>query len=207
MVYTKEIHSKRLILRRVTEKDVKSLYNNWDSDVEMHKYVGYELHTNIEDTRNLINKWISEYENGRLTWVIEIKDIGEVIGVISASNNELDKKITEVGFSIGTKYQGNGYATETLKEIIKYLILECELSIVKGGCYATNFKSAKTMLKAGMKEVETNDKDIRYFEIKKEDLKEDRIMNYRLPTLDDYEILKDYVIEHYSNHERSISVV
>ena len=30
-------------------------------------------------------------------------------------------------------------------------------------------------------------------------------MNYRLPTLDDYEILKDYVIEHYSNHERSIS--
>ena len=30
-------------------------------------------------------------------------------------------------------------------------------------------------------------------------------MNYRLPTLEDYEILKEYVIEHYSNHERSIS--
>ena len=30
-------------------------------------------------------------------------------------------------------------------------------------------------------------------------------MKYRLPTLEDYEILKDYVIEHYSNHERSIS--
>ncbi len=30
-------------------------------------------------------------------------------------------------------------------------------------------------------------------------------MNYRLPTLDDYEILKDYVIEHYSNQEKSIS--
>ena len=30
-------------------------------------------------------------------------------------------------------------------------------------------------------------------------------MNYRLPTLEDYEILKDYVIEHYSNHEKSIS--
>lgn len=30
-------------------------------------------------------------------------------------------------------------------------------------------------------------------------------MNYRLPKLEDYEILKDYVIEHYSNHERSIS--
>lgn len=172
MLYTKEMHSKRLILRKVTEKDVKSLYNNWDSDVEMHKYVGYELHTNIEDTKNLINKWISEYENGRLTWLIEIKDIGEVIGVISASNNELDKKITEVGFSIGTKYQGNGYATEALKEAIKYLILECELNIVKGGCYATNLKSAKTMIKAGMRKVETNNEDIRYFEIKKEDSKE-----------------------------------
>ena len=32
-----------------------------------------------------------------------------------------------------------------------------------------------------------------------------RKMNYRLLTLDYYEILEDYVIEHYSNHERSIS--
>lgn len=170
MIDTKEIQSKRLILRKVTEKDTESLYNNWDSDVEMHKYVGYELHTNIEDTRKLIRKWISEYEIGRLTWVIEIKDGNEIIGVISASNNELDKKIAEVGFSIGTKYQGNGYATEALKEIIKYLLVECDLNIVKGGCYTTNSKSAKTMLKAGMKEIETNNKDIRYFEIKKEDL-------------------------------------
>ena len=30
-------------------------------------------------------------------------------------------------------------------------------------------------------------------------------MKYRLPTIDDYEILKDYVQEHYSNYERSIS--
>ncbi len=30
-------------------------------------------------------------------------------------------------------------------------------------------------------------------------------MEYRLPTLDDYEKLKEYVIEHYSNHEKSIS--
>ena len=170
MIDTKEIQSKRLILRKVTEKDTESLYNNWDSDVEMHKYVGYELHTNLEDTRKLIRKWISEYEMGRLTWVIEIKDGNEIIGVISASNNELDKKIAEVGFSIGTKYQGNGYATEALKEIIKYLLVECDLNIVKGGCYTTNSKSAKTMLKAGMKEIETNNKDIRYFEIKKEDL-------------------------------------
>ena len=31
------------------------------------------------------------------------------------------------------------------------------------------------------------------------------MMVYRLPTYDDYEILRDYVIEHYSNHETSIS--
>lgn len=30
-------------------------------------------------------------------------------------------------------------------------------------------------------------------------------MNYRLPTYDDYEILNDYVSEHYANYERSIS--
>ncbi len=30
-------------------------------------------------------------------------------------------------------------------------------------------------------------------------------MNYRLPTYDDYELLKDYVIEHYENNEKSIS--
>ncbi len=30
-------------------------------------------------------------------------------------------------------------------------------------------------------------------------------MIYRLPTIDDYDILKNYVCEHYSNHEKSIS--
>ena len=30
-------------------------------------------------------------------------------------------------------------------------------------------------------------------------------MEYRLPTLDDYEILKEYVMEHYANPEKSIS--
>ncbi len=30
-------------------------------------------------------------------------------------------------------------------------------------------------------------------------------MNYRLPTINDYDILKEYVEEHYSNYERSIS--
>ncbi len=30
-------------------------------------------------------------------------------------------------------------------------------------------------------------------------------MEYRLPTYDDYELLKDYVIEHYENNERGIS--
>ena len=30
-------------------------------------------------------------------------------------------------------------------------------------------------------------------------------MNYRLPTMNDYDILKEYVEEHYSNYERSIS--
>lgn len=30
-------------------------------------------------------------------------------------------------------------------------------------------------------------------------------MEYRLPSKEDYQMLKEYVIEHYSNHERSIS--
>ena len=48
----------RIVLRKVLQTDTESLYNNWDSDAEMHKYVGYELHTNIEETKKLINKWI-----------------------------------------------------------------------------------------------------------------------------------------------------
>ena len=30
-------------------------------------------------------------------------------------------------------------------------------------------------------------------------------MEYRLPTINDYEILKDYVTEHYANYEKSIT--
>lgn len=171
MIDAKRIETERLILRRAKNEDALSLYENWDSDVEMHKYVGYDLHTSIEDTRLLIEKWIKEYDDGRLTWMIVRKDDNEIIGVISASNNELNKGQTEIGFSIGTRFQGKGYATESIKAIIKYLLIDCNLDIVNGGCYSSNIKSAKVMMKAGMKEQESIDKEIRQFKIVRSDMK------------------------------------
>ncbi len=163
----KTINTKRLILRKVMKKDAVSLFNNWASDIEMHKYVEYELHNNINQTKELINKWISEYTKGRLTWVIELKCNKEIIGVISASNNKLDLYETEVGFSLSTKYQHQGYAKEALASLINYLLNECKLEIIKGGCLSTNIRSANLMLSVGMSEYKINGDSNRYFIIKK----------------------------------------
>ncbi len=171
MITTKQLETKRLVLRKVELSDASSLFNNWDSDIQMHEWVDYDLHSNIEDTKKLISKWIKEYNDGRLTWVIEEKSSQEVIGVVSASNKELNNKTSEIGFSLGTNFQGKGYASEALSKIINYLLFEGDLSVVKGGCYSYNSKSAHTMLKIGMKEQKSNDSNIRYFAITKEDLR------------------------------------
>lgn len=78
---TVTLETERLILRRFTADDTEAVYNNWTSDNEVSKYMRWENHKNINETRIKINDWLERYnKNNFYQWVISIKGSDEPIG-------------------------------------------------------------------------------------------------------------------------------
>ena len=103
---TKTIQTNRLILRKFTITDADDMYNNWASDTECCKYLAWNVHKNIDETKALLEAWIKAYDEGCYNWVVEIKNTHEIIGSISVMT-ALEKHSTcELGYCYGSKYWG-----------------------------------------------------------------------------------------------------
>ena len=151
-VGTRTIETKRLILRKLDISDLEQVYNNWCSDPKVTKYVTWDMHKNIEQTKEYINFKLGLYEKDyRFDWVVVIKETNEVIGEIDAVKQSLNYNLVELGYCYGSKYWNNGYATEALSAVIKYLKEVALVEKVTACHISTNPASGRVMQKAGMK--------------------------------------------------------
>ena len=151
-VGTKTIETKRLILRKLEISDLEQVYNNWCSDPKVTKYVTWDMHKNIEQTKEYINFKLGLYEKDyRFDWVVVIKETNELIGEIDAVKQSLNYNLVELGYCYGSKYWNNGYATEALSAVIKYLKEVALVEKVTACHISTNPASGRVMQKAGMK--------------------------------------------------------
>lgn len=152
---TKRLETERLILRRFELNDLEELfYHGYITDEVMAKDLSWKPCKTIEEQRVIIEDWIGKYQNlDFYKWLIETKDTHELIGGIDICNLYKDerKNYGEVGYCIGSKWWNNGYATEALKRVIEYFLLECDFHLVEAHCAGYNQASARVMEKAGMK--------------------------------------------------------
>ncbi len=146
----KELETDRLILRKFKITDADDMYYNWASDPECNKFLSWNLHENVDITKSVIQKWIDEYENGSYNWVVELKDTHEIIGSIAAHNFSEKHSNCEIGYCYGSKYWGNGYATEALSSVIDFFLNDCNLHLVEARHISGNPASGRVMEKAGM---------------------------------------------------------
>ena len=145
------LETERLILRKFKLEDAKDMYNNWATDKECNKYLTWPLHKSIEETKEVIQKWIDEYGNGSYNWVVELKNTNELIGSISVVRMHKKDLNCEIGYCYGSKYWGNGYASEALKKVIDYLLNDCNFHLLEARHISGNPASGRVMEKAGMK--------------------------------------------------------
>lgn len=145
------LETERLILRRFKIEDAENMYKNWATDPECNKFLSWNLHKNIEETKTVIQNWINEYETGSYNWVVELKENKEIIGNISAVHFRKKDLNCEIGYCYGSKYWGKGYGTEALKRVIEFFLNECNLHLVEARHISGNPASGRVMEKAGMK--------------------------------------------------------
>lgn len=148
---TKLIETNRLILRKFEVTDSEDMFKNWGSDSSVTKYLSWQTHKDIKDSEDIIKLWISNYEDSSVyNWVIELKEINEVIGNISVVKLENTNKSCEIGYCIGSKYWNKGITTEAFQSIINYLFKEVGINRICAKHDIENIASGEVMKKCKM---------------------------------------------------------
>ena len=89
-------------------------------------------------------------------YLITLNDTNEIIGNITYRGHHVSDFLGDVGFNVGEKYRGNGYAYEALQLLSSYLF-EHGIKDFWISAYATNIPSAKTIRKYGGKNISKYD--------------------------------------------------
>lgn len=149
---TKFIETERLLLREFFLDDANAMFNNYAGDDEVTKYLTWPTHQSAAESEAVISEWLPDYEKKECyNWAIELKEIGEIIGGISAFNiDEMVGKI-EVGYCIGKNWWNQGITTEALKAVMNFLFDEVGVNRIEAKHDTRNVYSGKVMRKCGMK--------------------------------------------------------
>ncbi len=149
---TRNIETKRLLLRRFTLGDTAQMFNNWAKDPENVKYLSWKAHGSIDETYEVLNKWIDEYKNeNSYRWCIVLKETNETIGGIDVIEIMQDRCTCEIGYVLSRNHWNKGIMTEALKAVIDYLIGKVNFNRIQLRHMVENPASGKVMLKCGMK--------------------------------------------------------
>lgn len=148
---TNNIETERLLLRKIRLSDAEAVYENWANDPEVAKYLAWEVHASVEETRRIIQQWIEiEDEPLCFRWAMELKEIGQVIGVIDCANVSAVNERCEIGYSMARRFWNRGLMTESLRAVIDYLFQQVEMNRIEAKHLSKNVSSGRVMEKAGM---------------------------------------------------------
>lgn len=148
---TKIIETERLFLRPFKVEDAESMFHNWTSDPEVTKYLTWPVHESVEVSRNVAKTWQDGYDDlQNYQWAIELKEIHEPIGSISAVKTDDSTESATIGYCIGRNWWGQGITAEALREVIAFFFQEVGMNCVNACHDPRNPNSGKVMRKCGM---------------------------------------------------------
>lgn len=151
---TIQLTTERLVLRRHVMEDALLLHQNFGLDPEMFRYSGWNPYASQEEAEAAVRQFMDRYDDNHFYgWAVEYD--GRLIGTIGAYDYDPETDSIEVGCSIERKSWGNGFASEALGTVIRYLTEQEGIRCVKAWCAADNVGSRKVMERAGMTRVST----------------------------------------------------
>ena len=143
------IETARLILRKPVAEDTARIYEAYASDAEVTRYLTWRPHRTLADGEEPSAERLAAWDTGKyFSWVITLRDGGELMGMISARRVEWR---VDLGYVLGRKFWGRGYMTEAARAVIDWALSEPEVFRVWAVCDVENPASARVLEKAGMR--------------------------------------------------------
>lgn len=148
---TRIMETDRLILRPFQAGDEEFMFRNWASDPEVTKFLTWPTHESVDISAQVVESW--EKENGNPSnyqWAVELKEIHEPIGSLSAVKTDDRTQSATVGYCIGRRWWGRGIVAEALEAVLAFFFDQVGMNCVNACHDPRNPNSGRVMRKCGM---------------------------------------------------------
>jgi len=110
-----KIETERLLLERLRYEDAEEIFYSYASKPEATKYLSWETHKTIDETRMFLDYAVPSWDNGTdFAYSIRLKN-RLFIGGIGISN---DNGKIQFGYAISPLHWGHGYTTEACSRLL-----------------------------------------------------------------------------------------
>ncbi len=124
----------RLVLRRLSVDDAQEMYDNWASDPQVTRHLGWLAPPDVDESRSVLT------------------DSGVLIGTINVVALVRAAALCQIGYCYGRRWWGQGLATEALRAVTDFLIGQVGAHKVEAVHDPRNPASGRVMTKAGLRQ-------------------------------------------------------
>jgi ribosomal-protein-alanine N-acetyltransferase len=144
------LETNRLILRKIDLDDASDLFE-YAQEPEITRYVTWQPHKTIEDSKEFLKTVIQKYKDGKVSiWGIVYKGDKKLIGTCGYLWWFPAHSRAEIAYALSRSYWNKGLMTEVVREVIRFGFVEMKLNRVEARCVVGNIASEKVLKKAGM---------------------------------------------------------
>ena len=147
----RDIETSRLRLRKIRMTDLQNYYTRLGSSEAVTRYMLFQPHKSVEESKASIEKWLARYEAGNCYhWVIVLKDTDELIGVIDLLRFDEVANSASFAYMLAEDCWNRGYGTEAVRAVFDFGFREMELEFIEADHMEENGASGAVMRKVGM---------------------------------------------------------
>jgi ribosomal-protein-alanine N-acetyltransferase len=150
-MFQEEYSTHRLILRRITEKNLKMFVPSVSKlycDDEIIKYSGFSTIHSEEEAVTLLKKYTSRPDF--YIWALLLKEDQQYIGDISLTVDSYHQ-FASIGCFLSQNFWGKGYMTEAMKELLFYAFASEGLHRIEAQIHQHNSRSIRFFDKFGFR--------------------------------------------------------
>ena len=142
----------RLQIRDLSSSDVGSIHR-LHSHPDTDKYNTLGVPENIQTTEHIVAEWLEcQHSIPRMSYIfgIYLKESNQFIGLIALNLREPKYQSAEIWFKLSPSFWRMGYATEALREMLRFGLSDLNLHRIEAGCAIENTASIRLLEKVGM---------------------------------------------------------
>lgn len=150
-IHLPAIETARLRLRPLLEADIPAHYAVF-SDPDVARYWSREPWTDIAQAEESMKSILAAQADGsEARFGIELLSTGELIGNVGLHHFFGASRRCEIGYALGSRHWGRGYATEALRAAIRHGFEALDLNRIEADIDPRNAASARVLEKLGFR--------------------------------------------------------